>query len=253
MQGRLPLPASSLPLLMRPHFPQRRVNESIHKSVQCHVHSTIIMHPALCLQSSKLLVLTRKTCHCFYNPGLKFVIPNSPFPFPFLSPPSTLSLPSPPSIPPSLHPPLPSPLPRPFHFLPSVLSALLSSFTAGRGRAQQGGCRAWGCLGFPSINVTQQPASAPLENHPPHSFPVVEVGRPPPTCTIRTQGLCPGRPRSVDGREASSHLLATCPGKLTKTLSYCGRKTSRGKRDIHFWYRNLSPRIQANPRPSSSG
>lgn len=158
---------------------------------------------------SLYLQLWFETCHVSFPlpslppPLLLLPFPSSPFHF----------LPS--------SPPLPSPFPSPHPLLCSFpllypLCFAFPSFATGEGRAQQGDP---GVALFPSISITWQPASAPLENHSPQS----RLGN-------QNQGLCPGWVCSVDRKEASSfysHHLAACPGKFSSRLSYHRRKTSR--------------------------
>lgn len=126
---------------------------------------------------SLYLQLWFETCHVSFPlpslppPLLLLPFPSSPFHF----------LPS--------SPPLPSPFPSPHPLLCSFpllypLCFAFPSFATGEGRAQQGDP---GVALFPSISITWQPASAPLENHPPQSFPVVEVPVCPTAWAIRTR------------------------------------------------------------------
>lgn len=108
----------------------------------------------LCLQSSKLLDIHTENPPLFLQPWFEICHPQFspplPFPLPSLHPLSPL---------PSLHPPLPSPLPHPFHFLPSVLSALLSSF---RGRKRESPAGRVQSLGLPRFPQHQHHSAARL-------------------------------------------------------------------------------------------
>lgn len=153
------------------------------------------------------------------------------FPLPSLPPPFSSS-PSPPplSIPPQLPtPPLPLPIPHPLLCSFPLLYPLLAAFPSLPQEKGEPSKRPRGCP-VPQHQRTWQPASAPLENHPPQSFPVVEVPCLPHRLGNQTRGLCPGWVCSVDRKEASSfysHHLAACPGKFSSRLSYHRRKTSR--------------------------
>ena len=147
------------------------------------------------------------------SPSL-FPLSSPPLPLPFAFP-----TPPPPSHPLSLPLTLSS-----AHFLPSILLALLSPCATGEGRTQQGDP---GVAMVPSICITRRPASAPLENHPPQSFPAVEVAACPTGWAIRTRDCI------QDGHKGSLKLLqpplGRVPRKFSFRLSYLRRKTSRSQ------------------------